>query len=69
VVLDEGSQCCEPESLIPLARGCRQAVLVGDHHQLPPVCSSREAGAKGLSLSLFERLIRAGVPSVMLQVR
>ncbi|KAG2448507.1 hypothetical protein HYH02_006398 [Chlamydomonas schloesseri] len=68
VVLDEGSQCCEPESLIPLVKASRHAVLVGDHCQLPPVCQSEEAGRAGLSLSLFERLMRAGVPACMLQV-
>jgi superfamily I DNA and/or RNA helicase len=68
VVLDEGSQCSEPESLIPLVKGCQQLVLVGDHCQLPPVCQSEEAGRAGLAVSLFERLIKAGVPSCMLQV-
>ncbi|KAG2444932.1 hypothetical protein HXX76_001668 [Chlamydomonas incerta] len=69
VVLDEGSQCCEPESLIPLVKASRHAVLVGDHCQLPPVCQSEAAGRAGLSLSLFERLVRAGVPACMLQVQ
>lgn len=68
VVLDEGSQCSEPEALIPLVKGSQQIVLVGDHHQLPPVCQSTEAARQGLATSLFERLINAGVPSTMLQV-
>ncbi|KAG1677719.1 hypothetical protein FOA52_001031 [Chlamydomonas sp. UWO 241] len=69
VVLDEGSQCSEPESLIPLAKGAAHVVLVGDHFQLPPVVACEAAGRAGLSLSLFERLIGAGVPSAMLQVQ
>jgi hypothetical protein len=68
VVLDEGSQCCEPECLVPLVKGCRHLVAVGDHHQLPPVCKSQEAAGAGLGTSLFERLMGAGVPSCMLQV-
>ncbi|GLC67816.1 hypothetical protein PLESTF_000610500 [Pleodorina starrii] len=69
VVLDEGSQCCEPEALIPLVKGCRHAVLVGDHCQLPPVVQSERAAAGGLGRSLFERLMTAGVPASMLQVQ
>jgi len=30
VVIDEASQVTEPASLIPLVKGCKQAVLVGD---------------------------------------
>ncbi|GIM05113.1 hypothetical protein Vretimale_9531, partial [Volvox reticuliferus] len=69
VVLDEGSQCCEPEALIPLVKACRHAVLVGDHCQLPPTVQSERAAAAGLGKSLFERLMEAGVPASMLQVQ
>jgi hypothetical protein len=68
VVLDEASQAAEPEALIPLTRGAEHVVLVGDHLQLPPVCNSEAAAAAGLAVSLFERLMAAGVPSAMLQV-
>jgi hypothetical protein len=43
-------------------------VLVGDHCQLPPVVQGQQAAQQGLQLSLFERLIQAGLPSAMLQV-
>jgi regulator of nonsense transcripts 1 len=68
VVLDEGSQAAEHEALIPLTRAAEHVVLVGDHLQLPPVCNSEDAAAAGLAVSLFERLMAAGVPSAMLQV-
>ena len=58
----------EPESLIPLMRGSAHVVLVGDHFQLPPVVVSSLAAEGGLSLSLFERLMRQGLPSAMLEV-
>ena len=58
----------EPESLIPLTKGSRHVVLVGDHCQLPPVIKSDVALQGGLSVSMFERLIKAGAPSSMLQV-
>ena len=34
VLIDEATQACEPECLIPLIQGAKQAVLVGDHQQL-----------------------------------
>ena len=59
-MLDEASQVTEPMALVPLANGCQQLVLVGDHKQLPPTVVSREAELAGMTLSLFDRLIRAG---------
>lgn len=49
-------------------KGSQRVVLVGDHKQLPPVIKSREAEEGGLGKSLFERLMRLGAPSAMLQV-
>ena len=43
VLLDEATQATEPASLVPLVRGARQIVLVGDHRQLPPTVISRRA--------------------------
>ncbi len=39
VLIDEATQACEPEALIPLTKGCKMAVLIGDHSQLGPVQS------------------------------
>ncbi|KAI6013193.1 P-loop containing nucleoside triphosphate hydrolase protein [Pisolithus microcarpus] len=70
VFLDEASMSTEPASLIPLMRGSRHVSLIGDHKQLPPVITSREAMMKGFSTSLFERLTEEGVvPSIMLDVQ
>lgn len=38
-VMDEASQCVEPESLIPLKLGFKKLVMVGDHEQLQ-VCDT-----------------------------
>lgn len=59
VVLDEATQCTEPESLVPLMR-CKpegQVILLGDHQQLPPTVLSPLAQNE-LSITIFERLIR-----------
>lgn len=69
VLIDESTQSTEPESLIPIVRGAQQVVLVGDHCQLGPVIMSRQAGAAGLSQSLFERLIRLGVKPIRLNIQ
>ena len=66
VLLDEATQATEPASLIPLTKGARHVVLVGDHCQLPPTVISRRAEQEGLARSLFERLVALGAPSTML---
>ncbi|MFC6904141.1 AAA domain-containing protein [Halalkalicoccus tibetensis] len=65
-LVDEASQLTEPATLAAINRADR-FVLVGDHHQLPPVVRSEGEGsedegdgsedAADLSRSLFERLI------------
>ena len=69
VLLDESAQACEPESLIPLMRGAKQVVLVGDHRQLGPVILDKRAAKAGYARSLFERLIQVGLKPVRLQVQ
>lgn len=67
VLIDEASQSIEPATIIPIMKGSRQLVLVGDHYQLPPTVVSYEASKNGLSLSLFERLIESGLkPEILL---
>lgn len=69
VLIDEATQACEPECLIPIVLGAKQLVLVGDHCQLGPVIMCKKAAAAGLSQSLFERLIMLGVRPLRLQVQ
>lgn len=58
--------CAEPASLVPLMKGSQHLALIGDHKQLPPVITSREAESKGLGISLFERLAEEGGPCCLL---
>ncbi|KAJ3102818.1 ATP-dependent helicase NAM7 [Phlyctochytrium planicorne] len=69
VLIDEATQAAEPECLIPLVLGARQAVLVGDHQQLGPVIMNKKAAKAGLSQSLFERLVILGNRPIRLQVQ
>jgi hypothetical protein len=56
VVIDECTQCLEPGSLVPILKGSKHVVLVGDHYQLPPTTLSSVVEKEGLNRSLFERL-------------
>jgi regulator of nonsense transcripts 1 len=55
VIVDEASQQTEPSSIVPLVKGCSQAILVGDHVQLRPTVN-QTALALNFDVSLFERL-------------
>ncbi|KAJ8391365.1 hypothetical protein AAFF_G00089950 [Aldrovandia affinis] len=57
VVIDECAQALESSCWISLLKA-RKCILAGDHKQLPPTIKSQTAAAKGLSLSLMERLIQ-----------
>ncbi|TRY72130.1 hypothetical protein TCAL_13035 [Tigriopus californicus] len=54
-IMDEASQCSEPEALIPLRLGFTKMVLVGDPEQLPATVLSNEAKQMSLHQSLFKR--------------
>ncbi|XP_060179878.1 regulator of nonsense transcripts 1 homolog [Lycium barbarum] len=69
VLIDESTQATEPECLIPLVLGAKQAVFVGDHCQLGPVIMCKKAARAGLAQSLFERLVFLGVKPIRLQVQ
>ena len=67
--MDESTQATEPEALIPLVRGAKHVVLVGDHRQLGPVVICKKAAKAGFKTSLFERLISLGIRPVRLEVQ
>jgi regulator of nonsense transcripts 1 len=69
VLVDEATQATEPAVLVPLVRGCRQLVLVGDHCQLPPTVLSTRAEEEGLGVPLFSRMVACGVPPFMLDTQ
>ncbi|XP_071941006.1 DNA replication ATP-dependent helicase/nuclease DNA2-like [Antedon mediterranea] len=54
-IVDEASQISQPVCLGPLLLANR-FVLVGDHHQLPPLVQSKHAKLLGMDESLFKRL-------------
>jgi len=56
LVIDEATQSTEPSCLIPLVHA-KRVVMAGDHKQLPPTILNQEAERKGLSKTLFERVL------------
>ncbi|SCU66296.1 ATP-dependent helicase, putative [Trypanosoma equiperdum] len=60
VVVDEASQCTEPEALLALVLAKRRVVLVGDSRQLQPTVLSQKSAACGLRRSLLQRLLNEG---------
>lgn len=69
VLVDEATQATEPAVIVPLMRGCRQLVLVGDHCQLPPTVLSTRAEEEGHGVPLFSRMVACGVPPFMLDTQ
>jgi len=55
-IMDEASQCVEPEALIPFKLGFCKLVMVGDHEQLPATVTCRKAQQLDYQQSLFGRL-------------
>ncbi|CAE7495639.1 upf1, partial [Symbiodinium natans] len=61
ILVDEVAQATELSTSVPvILRGANRLVLVGDHCQLPPAVLSPEAEVRGLSVSVYSRLIQAG---------
>ncbi|KAI1305860.1 putative helicase senataxin [Halotydeus destructor] len=60
VIIDEASQCSEPEILMPLFyTSISKMILIGDPMQLPATVKSKRAADMGYGRSLFERFFEA----------
>ncbi|CAK9103175.1 Regulator of nonsense transcripts 1 homolog [Durusdinium trenchii] len=69
VIVDECTQAAETAALVPIARGCQQAILIGDQCQLPPTVLSDVAETENLGESLFTRLVTQGVRPCLLDTQ
>ncbi|KAF9022945.1 RNA-directed RNA polymerase [Hymenopellis radicata] len=71
-LIDEASQVTEPCALIPLVKGARRAILVGDHVQLRPTVKNVGKALQS-DVSLMERLYRGddapGISKTMLDTQ
>jgi superfamily I DNA and/or RNA helicase len=69
ILIDEATQAKEPEVLIPIMKGAKQLILVGDHKQLKPCVKNIDCSNSGLDKSMFERMNGYGVRSFLLTVQ
>lgn len=79
LIMEESAQILEVETFIPMLlqkseRGgqtrLKRVVLIGDHHQLPPVVKNRAFQQYGhLDQSLFSRFVRLQTPTVDLNMQ
>ena len=58
ILIDESTQCCEIECLLPLVHGSMHVILIGDQKQLGPTIIYPRANLVGMKVSLFERMIK-----------
>ena len=58
VLIDESTQCCEIECLLPIVHGSRHVILIGDQKQLGPTILYPKSSKVGMNISLFERMIK-----------
>ncbi|KAJ1667443.1 DNA replication endonuclease-helicase Dna2 [Coemansia sp. RSA 1646] len=63
-IVDEASQITLPVCLGPLL-AAERFVLVGDHHQLPPLVRNTSSNERGMGISLFKRLCEAHPSAVV----
>ncbi|KAJ7000259.1 hypothetical protein NC653_010898 [Populus alba x Populus x berolinensis] len=70
LVIDEAAQLKESESTIPLQlSGLHHAILIGDERQLPAIVNSKISEKAGFGRSLFERLVKLGCKSHLLNIQ
>lgn len=70
ILVDEAAQATELSTIVPVVhRGTKRLILVGDHCQLPPAIISLEAETRGLSMSLYSRLVGNGVEPFFLNTQ
>jgi len=58
VIIDEASQCMEPECWNAIIKA-KRVFFAGDHHQLPATVKSTEAVKLGLSETLLDRMTKS----------
>ena len=73
MMVEEAGEILEAHVLTALSPTCQHLILIGDHKQLRPKVEyyplQKESGqGYNFNVSLFERMIAAGIPHVTLQV-
>ncbi|XP_063766744.1 NFX1-type zinc finger-containing protein 1 isoform X2 [Eleginops maclovinus] len=67
VIVEEAAEVLEAHTITTLSEACQHLILIGDHQQLRPSATVYElARNHNLEMSMFERLVKMGLPFVRL---
>lgn len=67
VIVEEAAQVLEAHTITTLSEACQHLILIGDHQQLQPSTTVYELGKRyNMKISMFERLVKMGLPFVRL---
>jgi len=70
VLVEEAAEVLEGHIITSLTQGCEHLILIGDHQQLRPTPAVYELAKKyKLDVSLFERMVKAGIQCERLSVQ
>ncbi|XP_044066857.1 NFX1-type zinc finger-containing protein 1-like isoform X2 [Siniperca chuatsi] len=67
VIVEEAAEVLEAHTITTLSEACQHLILIGDHQQLRPSATVYELAKNfHLEMSMFERLVKMGLPYVRL---
>uniref|UniRef100_A0A7N6AWJ7 RZ-type domain-containing protein n=1 Tax=Anabas testudineus TaxID=64144 RepID=A0A7N6AWJ7_ANATE len=67
VIVEEAAEVLEAHTITTLSQACQHLILIGDHQQLRPSATVYELAKNfNLEMSMFERLVKVGLPYVRL---
>ncbi|XP_069390104.1 NFX1-type zinc finger-containing protein 1 isoform X2 [Paralichthys olivaceus] len=67
VIVEEAAQVLEAHTITTLNQACQHLILIGDHQQLQPSVTVYELAKNfNMEISMFERLVKMGLPFVRL---
>ncbi|XP_069003772.1 NFX1-type zinc finger-containing protein 1 [Embiotoca jacksoni] len=67
VIVEEAAEVLEAHTITTLSQACQHLILIGDHQQLRPSATVYELAKNfHLEMSMFERLVKMGLPFVRL---
>ncbi|KAH3710995.1 NFX1-type zinc finger-containing protein 1-like [Dreissena polymorpha] len=68
IIVEEAAEILESHIVTTLGDSCKHLILIGDHKQLRPSTTVYELAKKyEMDISLFERMVRNGVPCITLE--
>ncbi|XP_047203702.1 NFX1-type zinc finger-containing protein 1 isoform X1 [Girardinichthys multiradiatus] len=67
VIVEEAAEVLEAHTITTLSNACQHLILIGDHQQLRPSATVYDLAKNfSLEMSMFERLVKMGLPYVRL---